>query len=305
MNSFSNKNNFIASNKIYDYWINSSRYCSMQDDEKFKNYFFHFLDFNKFSYNNFKIYDIQDVNEIYNPKIINIMLCVENCSRWPWFKHINKYGDFGNKNISIYLYNHHPKYIQKKEYIVIPVIYLQIDYFKTFYNTINPTIYTDFSKKKFCLQVSVDKYNQHHNVINELRKIGTIDNINLHSSKIGNKSCYHSIELLNLFNEYKFIFCFENSFTDGYITEKIFNVFFAKSIPLYVGPNDTNRYLKSDAYISVKYLNNQIINNIKELAFNKELYDRFINKKKINIFDNENYVRKSKLFIEKKCEELN
>lgn len=304
---FLNKKKFrlLASYKIYNYWVNSNNYYSIQNVQKFQNYFLYFIDFNKISYNNIKIYDIQDANEIYKTDIINIMLCVENCNYWKHYAHINKYNDFGNKNISIYLYNHHNKFIQNSNYIVIPVIYLQIDYFKRFYNVIGPSIYTDFSKKKFCLIVSRDKKNKYNNVINGLKKIGIVDNIKLHHNKIKNKSCYHSIELLNIFNEYKFIFCFENSFTNGYITEKIFNVFFARAIPLYIGPNDTNRYFNCNSYINVEYFNDGIINKIKEIAFNKDLYDKFIIEKKINIFDDQNYFSKSRLFIEKKYKDIN
>lgn len=303
MNIFYNKN-LVVSNKIYNYWINSNNYYSMQDIQKFQNYFLHFIDLNK-NYINFKIYDIQDINEIYNKNIINIMLCVENCNHHKHYSHINKYNDFGNENISIYLYNHHDKFIQTLNYIVIPLIYLQIDYFNIFYNKIKPSIYTYFSKKKFCLMVSIDIKNYYNNIIKNLRKIGNIDNIKLHINEIKNKSCYHSIELLNLFNQYKFIFCFENSFTNGYITEKIFNVFFSKSIPLYIGPDDTNRYFNSKSYINVKNLNDKIINKIKKVALNEKLYNNIIKKKKFNIFDNEDYISKSKLFINEKYKEIN
>jgi hypothetical protein len=287
----------VASNKIYDYWFSTNNYFSMQDDDKFKNYFLSFIDFNKIKYNSFKLYDIQDINEKFKMNIINIMICVENCKFGNHFKHINKYNDFGNNNISIYLYNHYNHFIQTSNYIVIPIIYLQIDYFKTNYNIINPSIYTDFSNKKFCLMISRDKQNRYSNILNKLEDIGIVDNIKLHHNKIKNKSCYHSKELLNLFNEYKFIFCFENSFTDGYITEKIFNVFFSKAIPLYMGPSDTNKYFNYNAYINIENINDEIINKITELAINKELYNTFINENKINKFDNQNYVNKSKLFI--------
>ena len=57
------------------------------------------------------------------------MLCVENCYFWTHYTHFNKYGNFGNKLISIYLYNHINRFIRTDLYIVIPIIYLQIDYF--------------------------------------------------------------------------------------------------------------------------------------------------------------------------------
>ena len=65
--------------------------------------------------------------------------------------------------------------------------------------------------------------------INILQIIDNVDNINMYSDIIKNKSCYNSIELLNIFNKYKFILTIENSYHDGYITEKIFNCFFLQN----------------------------------------------------------------------------
>jgi hypothetical protein len=60
----------------------------------------------------------------------------------------------------------------------------------------------------------------------------------------------NKIDVLRL---YKFCICFENiSGINGYITEKIFDCFFSKTIPIYLGaPNITN-YIPKDCFIDFR-----------------------------------------------------
>ena len=101
------------------------------------------------------------------------------------------------------------------------------------------------------------------------------------------KSCYHSIELLNVFNKYKFIICFENSYADGYITEKIFNCFFARTIPIYKGSEKINDYINKDCYIDAR---SNYIDEIKRIINDENLYNSYINSPKISTnYNDENY----------------
>ncbi len=281
--------NITLSKKIADYWINSNDYYSMQNKDKFQKYFLSFINSKNINSKNIDknlhIYDIQDTDEIINKNKINLLLCVENCNFWKHYKHINKYGNFGNKNISIYLYNHFNTFIETDNYIVIPIIYLQLDYFNNYYNIIKPSIYTPFDKKKFCLFITAPKKGCNKKVeivINLLNSLGTCDKIQNYKNIIANKSCYHDITLLNLLNQYKFILCFENSITDGYITEKIFNVYFARAIPLYYGPSDKYKYFNKESFIDIEHLN---IKQLYNLNKNESLYNNFINNKIVNDFD--------------------
>ena len=71
---------------------------------------------------------------------------------------------------------------------------------------------------------------------------------------------------------------FENSITDGYITEKIFNVFASGSIPIYNGaPNITN-FVNSESFILYK----NHIKDIIELDQNDDKYIKMLNSQKIN-----------------------
>jgi hypothetical protein len=321
---------------------NSSTYYSMKDENKFYNYFFSFINKKNLYDKNFMIYHIYDepmnifakdenkkqTNNIFdemeydiNDKMINninsemqndingemkndinIMLCVENCNYWKHYPHYNKYGNFGNKLISIYLYNHFNKFIKTDKYIVIPIIYLQVDYFTKFFYTIKPSILTPFKDKKFCLVCSIFKNNYNNNlktVLNKLKQIGECDNIQ-NIPILRDKSCYHDMTLLNIFNKYKFIYIFENSITDGYITEKIFNCFFARTIPIYFGPNDKYIYFNKTSFIDIETFNDDTFNYVKYLNENENIYNNFINQDIINKdFDNENYVELSNQFIQK------
>ena len=239
---------------IKQYWIDSDSYYSIQSFEKFIKYFFDdiYLTFSEMSDDPTTdgiIYDIQHNSET-PPNKCNIMLCVENCNFWNHYAHHNKYKNYYNENIKIYLYNHIDIIEQTDKYIAIPQIYIQINYFQKFYNTIRPSLSINFHQKKFCLIATTINNELKSEIYKMLLSIDYCDSIN-DFPHLKNKSCYHSQELLNLFQQYKFIFICENSISEGYITEKIFNCYFSRTInggtsfnsgPIYPN-NDTSSYV--------------------------------------------------------------
>ena len=298
--------NIYLTKSCLNYWFNSSHYYGIFDKKKFVKMFLPFYNVNQVTEydentkNNIVIHDIQS-DGIIDSENINIMLCVENCKFWKHYKHIKKYGDFGNDKISIYIYNHINKLIITSFYIAIPVIYLQIDYYQKYRNSIQPNILTSFDKKRFCLVVSFDKKKQHNNkinsLINKIKKIEQCDSIK-DIKNIKNSSCYHSLDLLTVFNRYKFIICFENSWCNGYITEKPFNAIFARTIPIYCGSPDTHNYFNKDRFIDIRQDDTNIINTIISLTQNEILYNNYINNSFISKdFDNENYIEKINKFM--------
>ena len=304
-------------NDNYNYWISGDSYFSMINSQQFINYFFPFIETLSINQNtkiksDLFLYGSQlESNKQLNSNNINILLSVENPYQWKnkWhpYLHYRNYRDFNNSKISIYLYNHFNKVILTKQFIMIPIIYLQITYFNNNYSNIKPSITIPFNQKKFCLIVSPPKDDStcklKHFIIKFLKSIGECDEISLYKPILHNKSCYHSQELLNVCNKYKFIFASENSLQNGYITEKIFNVFFSRCIPLYCGPNDTYRYFNSKCFFKM--------NNLKLLPYykkqitllnnNEKLFNLIINQPKINKrFNNENYILKAKQFLQYK-----
>jgi hypothetical protein len=51
---------------------------------------------------------------------------------------------------------------------------------------------------------------------------------------------------------YKFALCFENCAFPGYITEKIFDGFFAGCVPVYLGAPDITNYIPQDCFIDFR-----------------------------------------------------
>ena len=293
--------------KCFNYWFGpENRHYGIYDKEKFANMFLPFLNIGQIlklnehtTDNSITVHDIQHEGDM-DDKSINIMLCVENCKFWRHYKHIEKYGDYGNKKISIYIYNHIDKLIITDTYIAIPVIYLQIDYYLKYRNSIQPNVLTDFNKKKFCLIVSFPKKKKDtpslESLIHKIKKIGQCDNIKK-IKELKNCSCYHSAEMLNVFNRYKFIICFENSICDGYITEKPFNAILARTIPIYHGPSNVNTYFNQDRFIDARQNDADIIKKIVDLNQNEMLYNNYIENNLINKdYDNENYIKETNSF---------
>lgn len=79
--------------------------------------------------------------------------------------------------------------------------------------------------------------------------------------------------------DYKFTFCFENSSHPGYITEKIMNAFYARSVPVYWGSTTLECDFNPKAVINYHegiHLN-QFIDRIREIDNNDELYNEMVN----------------------------
>ena len=60
-----------------------------------------------------------------------------------------------------------------------------------------------------------------------------------------------SLDLLYQYSDYKFAFAIENCVEDGYLTEKILNVFYSGAIPIYYGSKCVFNYFNKDAFIYV------------------------------------------------------
>lgn len=295
--------------KIKSYWIDSTGYYSMQSLEKFINYFFDGMNL-RIQYDadthancDGVIYDIQDDYEMPSNKL-NVMVCVENCSYWTHYNHYNKYGNYRNDNVKIYLYNHIDKIELTEKYIAIPIIYLQINYLHKFYNEIKPSFcMIPFEHKKFCLIATQLNSDFKIKITNALMTIQRCDFIHDFKPLIGNKSCYQDTHLLNLFNQYKFVFVSENSVCDGYITEKVFNCFFSRSVPIYYGSMKVKHFFNPDAVIHANGHDfnslDRMVEQIKTIKDDKRLFESYTHCKIINdSFDNEQYKEKVNEFID-------
>jgi len=286
---------------IKNYWIDSNNYYSIQSFKKFINYFFNdiHLTFSETVDDRTDgiIYDIQHNRETPINKC-NILLCVENCNYWNHYSHHNKYKNYYNENIKIYLYNHIDKIEQTDKYIAIPQIHIQINYLKKFYNTIQPSISINFHQKKFCLIASIINNTFKSEIYKMLLTIDHCDSIK-DFPNLKTESCYHSQELLNVFQQYKFVFICENSISEGYITEKIFNCYFSKIIPIYYGSNKITDYFNKESFINIKLDQlEETKQNIINIINDEEKYNQYISENILNrMYDDENYKEKLNNFI--------
>lgn len=62
-------------------------------------------------------------------------------------------------------------------------------------------------------------------------------------------ACISKLEVLS---KYRFSLCFENMPMTGYVTEKLFDCFYAGTVPIYWGAPDINELVPSEAYIDMR-----------------------------------------------------
>jgi len=74
-------------------------------------------------------------------------------------------------------------------------------------------------------------------------------------------------------SRYKFSLCFENMSMEGYISEKIFDCFYAGCVPIYLGANNISKLIPTNTFIDCrKYSSAQkLLNHIMKLSDNEIL----------------------------------
>jgi hypothetical protein len=213
-------------------------------------------------------------NNLLRNNEVNILYCIENLSVGRgWYGFYNTFGRYTPK-IDLYLYND----ISIKTENTIPIINKRIEYFKKMESSIIIEN-VPFKDKKFCLFVSKNNLNINKNsIVKMLNTIDNVDFIHMYDDILLDKSCYNDETLLKIFNQYKFIVCFENSKTAGYITEKIFNVFLAKAIPIYDGAPNITSFIDPNSFVA---FDKSTMVNICLLNNNESKYNEMVCSKKI------------------------
>jgi hypothetical protein len=293
--------------------LSPQMYYNMQNIQQYFNYFFtnnYYYQIIPSNYNNtshITVWDEFFINQnIMKPNEINLLLSVENITKWKFYPHYKKFKNYGNPLMNIYLYNHIYKIEYTKKYLAIPLIYYRVNYYESYKHKIKPSIITPFENKKFCLMINRSNLNSDiRDFYNLLTTIGPVDNISLFDNVISQKSCYNSVELLNVFNKYKFILCFENSYQNGYVTEKIFNCFLSGAIPIYKGAPNILEYFSETSFINVNHTNEsdetEFLEKIKYIATNETEYNKFTNSNIITpTYNDENYKTLFSRFIHNK-----
>lgn len=106
---------------------------------------------------------------------------------------------------------------------------------------------------------------------------------------VGNKS--------EVLKNYKFTVCYENMENiDGYITEKMFDCFYANTVPIYWGAKNIEKYVPAECFIDRKdFANNEelrkYLKNISESEYKNKILaiNNYLDSEKFKLFLPENY----------------
>lgn len=103
-------------------------------------------------------------------------------------------------------------------------------------------------------------------------------------------------------SEYNFALAFENCQLSGYITEKIFDCFFAGTVPIYLGAPDIKEYIPENCFIDMRKFKNyeelrKFLKSLTEADIQnyKENGRRFLESEKYTPFTKEHF---AKIFVE-------
>ena len=231
------------------------------------------------------MYSVQHTDDdMLRDKELNVFFSVENLrkngERGGMYAYYNKFGTYGSKKTDVFIMNDESKEERAAGLgrTIIPVIHCRLSYYSRIQNDFGHLLTTRFEDKKFALFVSQSVLNKNKRPLFDLMsQYGAVDHIKMFPELEG-VSCYNSLELLKLFNQYKFIIACENSHTAGYITEKLFNVFLSKSIAIYDGAPDIHEFIKPKCFIP---LSPNLGMDIAVIKDNKDLYNKIVDNDKI------------------------
>lgn len=166
-----------------------------------------------------------------------------------------------------------PKNFPSRKFLVlisanktVPLIFRLLSPFKS-------DLYKERIKSiEFFEKVIPDKFDLYGRGWNKARKFSTKDKLfgfkrfKSYKGEIANK--------LELLSNYKFCICYENTSADGYITEKIFECFKAKCVPIYWGAPNIEKYVPKNCFINFRDFKDysdllDFLNSIDEEKYNE------------------------------------
>ena len=213
---------------------------------------------------------------------LNVFFSIENLQHWGprrgHYKHYNKFGPYGSKKANIFISNNHSTIEYTQHCKIIPAIFCRIQYYEQVKEYWKKKSQVPFSQKKFILFTSRNPANENkQRLFQELQTLGDVHFIDEHR-ELKAVSCYHSEELIKVYSQYKFIVSFENSHSDGYITEKIFNALMAQTIPIYDGAPNVCEFLNKNRMIT---LDENTVKKMILLKNNESFYENIISQEAI------------------------
>ena len=153
----------------------------------------------------------------------------------------------------------------------------QLSAIQTVYN-VTQVKNIDIPSKKFCAWVvSNGGGTERNNFFDKLSQYKVVDSGGSFRNNVGGPVD----DKLEFLSHYKFSICFENSKTQGYISEKLVDAFEAGTIPIYFGDDTILELLNNKSYIHVRDESefDEKIELIKKIDNNDTLYQEMIREK--------------------------
>lgn len=104
----------------------------------------------------------------------------------------------------------------------------------------------------------------------------------------GEEAKYKKLSKKQICTQYKFSLCFENAISRSYLTEKIFDCFFYKIIPIYLGAPNISDLIPEECFIDYRKFKNdlELLNYIKNISHKEaneylQAAHNFVNSEKI------------------------
>lgn len=268
---------------------NITRYCEQPQEQFIKMFlpdYFDYIVVDEDKPADICFYSVQLEDEsLLREDEINVFFSIENFEYWganhprKIYKHYNKFGAYGNKKKNIYISSNHSSIQYTEDYKIIPTIFCRIAYYNKVKTYWKQRFHVPFAEKKFILFTSQNQANNNKSILyNKLKTLGEIHYITQYPH-LRNVSCYHSQELLEVYSQYKFIVSFENSHSDGYITEKIFNALMSQTIPIYDGAPNISTFINPKRFIR---FDENIMKKVSVLMNNEILYNHIVSYEDIN-----------------------
>ena len=250
------------------------------------------------------IFDIQET-DIPPPEkgSLNVLFCFENCAVHG-YEHHKKYGNYGDKNIQIYIYNHIDELVETEDYIAIPLLWFRLAYFERNYSSHKPSIIKNKQEQQvgFLMTDNFRNGDIKKSLYETVSRVGKSFFMRQFKQQMQYESIY-STNFLNFINNFRFSIVSENSSAPGYITEKIFLCYHARVIPIYYG-NEPEKYFNEDSFINAKNMTlEQIYEKVNYLNNNDEAYNKMINQPKLKR-TNVDYFNELYNFIYKKTNNM-
>ena len=194
------------------------------------------------------------------------------------------FDNYNNRNIRLPLWYLYIDWFNVKSYNnpdwLIPVEYLSGD-----------NEFTKKDKSQFCSTVFSSPYNSRFNMVNLLNNYKQVDCYGkIHNNKLPDGEKYK----MDVISNYKFNICFENSLYPGYFTEKLLHAKIAGCIPIYYSDESYSIDFNTKCCINLIDFENEfeLIEYIREIDNNVDLYKSIKNQKLFNEYPNLDKIKK-------------